>query len=67
MTSEEIILNAYKTGHLTLEESLQLLKDIKGCQPYIYPYYPQIIYSDKFTYNPNNWKVTSTTTHDDQL
>lgn len=59
MTSEEIILNTYKAGHLTLEEAVQLIKDIK---PTIYPYYPQITYSDEFKYNPNDWKVTSTTT-----
>lgn len=59
MTSEEIILNAYKTGHLTLDEAVQLIKDIK---PTVYPYYPQIIYSDEFKYNPDDWKVTSTTT-----
>ena len=53
MTSEEIILNAYKNGQLTLNEALQLLRDIKGNQPYIYPYYPQIIYSDN-TPNPND-------------
>lgn len=57
MNSEEIILNAYKNGQLTLNEALQLLRDIKGNQPYIYPYYPQIIYSDN-TPNPNDWKVT---------
>lgn len=69
MTSEEIILNTYKSGHLTLEEAVQLIKDIK---PIIYPYYPQIypnypwiIYSDKFTYNPDDWRVTSTTTTND--
>lgn len=44
MTSEEIILNAYKREHLTLEESLQLLKDIKH-QSWVYPYYPQITYT----------------------
>lgn len=65
MTSEEIILNSYKAGHLTLDEAVQLIKDIK---PTVYPYYPQIypnypwvIYSDE-KYNPDDWRVTSTTT-----
>jgi hypothetical protein len=45
MTSEEIILNAYKTGHLTLEECLQLLRDINRGYVYpFYPTYPQITY-----------------------
>ena len=43
MNSEEIILNAYKNGHLTLEESVQLLRDIKSTR-WIYPYYPTITY-----------------------
>ena len=42
MNSEEIILNAYKNGHLTLEESVQLLRDIKS--QWVYPYYPTITY-----------------------
>ena len=44
MNSEEIILNAYKNGHLTLEESVQLLRDIKNNNRWIYPYYPTITY-----------------------
>ena len=44
MTSEEIILNAYKNGRLTLEESVQLLRDIKSNYQWIYPYYPTITY-----------------------
>lgn len=43
MNSEEIILNAYKEGRLTLAESIQLLRDIKS---YPLPYYPQITYKD---------------------
>ena len=43
MNSEEIILNAYKNGHLTLEESVQLLRDIKNNR-WVYPYYPTITY-----------------------
>ena len=58
MTSEEVVLNAYKNGHLSLEESLQLIRDIKGAnQSFIYP---QVIP----TYNPNDWRVTTTTYHD---
>ena len=44
MNSEEIILNAYKNGHLTLEESVQLLRDIKSNYQLVYPYYPTITY-----------------------
>ena len=44
MNSEEIILNAYKNGHLTLEESVQLLRDVKSNYPWVYPYYPTITY-----------------------
>lgn len=44
MNSEEIILNAYKNGHLTLEESVQLLRDIKNNNRWVYPYYPTITY-----------------------
>lgn len=69
MTSEEIILNTYKSGHLTLEEAVQLIKDIKPTfypyYPQIYPNYPWIIYSDEFKYNPDDWRVTSTTTTND--
>ena len=47
MNSEEIILNAYKEGKLTLEESCQLLKDIRGIYQFpIYPQYPVITYKD---------------------
>ena len=44
MNSDEIILNAYKEGRLTLAESIQLLRDIKGNDRWIYPYYPTITY-----------------------
>lgn len=50
MTSEEIIL---KNEHLIINETLQLLRDIKGNQ--------FCIYSDK-TPNPNDWKITCTGT-----
>ena len=38
MNSIEIILKNYKNGNLTLDESVQLLRDINK-YPYYYPYY----------------------------
>ena len=55
MNSEEIILNAYKNGHLTLEESVQLLRDIKS--QWVYPYYP---YYPTITYEKPDFTVTCT-------
>lgn len=42
--SDEIILNAYKEGRLTLAESTQLLRDIRSNDRWVYPYYPTITY-----------------------
>lgn len=61
MTSEEIILNAYKTGHLTLEESLQLLRDINRGYVYpFYPCYPQITYQGDTDIPTKEFTVTCT-------
>ena len=42
MNSTEIILKNYKNGNLTLDECVQLLKDIN--KYLYYPYYPYYTY-----------------------
>lgn len=62
MTKTEIILNAFKEDRLSLEEATTLLQD--NYSNYKYPeigFNKPYFLTDK-TFNPNDWRVTSTTT-----
>lgn len=54
-SSDEIILNAYKEGRLTLAESIQLLRDIRSTYQWVYPTHDPTI-----TYEKPDFTITCT-------
>lgn len=61
MTKIEIILNAFKENRLSLEEATTLLQDDYSNYKYPEIGFKPYTLTDK-TFNPNDWRVTSTIT-----